>query len=62
MTKKLAYPYEYFDSIDVYQEPVNDFKKEDFFSELKNEYPSDKEIERTKKIIKLINEKKILNI
>ena len=30
-------------------------KKEDFFSKLKNDYPSDEEIERTKEIIKLFN-------
>ena len=28
-------------------------KKEDFFSKLKNDYPDDHEIERTKEIIKL---------
>ena len=30
-------------------------KKEDFFSKLKNDYPDDKEIERTKKIIEMFN-------
>ena len=30
-------------------------KKEDFFSKLKNDYPGDEEIERTKQIIKLFN-------
>ena len=52
LTKKLAYPYEYFNSIEVYQKPVDNLKKECFFSKLKNDYPSDKEIERTKEIIK----------
>ena len=55
LNKKLAYPYEYFDSIDDYKKPVNNFKKEDFFSKLKNDYPDDDEIERTKEIIKLFN-------
>ena len=55
MTIKLAYPYEYFNSIDDYQKPVDNLKKEDFFRKLKNEYPSDKEIERTKEIIRLFN-------
>ena len=32
LIKKLAYPYEYFDSIDDYQKPVDNLKKEDFFS------------------------------
>ena len=30
LTKKLAYPYEYFNSIDDYQKPVDNLKKEDF--------------------------------
>ena len=34
LTKKLAYPYEYFNSIDDYQKPVNILKKEHFFSKL----------------------------
>ena len=51
LTKKLAYPDEYFDSIDDYQKPVDNVKKEDFFSKLR----SDKEIERTKEIIKLFD-------
>ena len=53
LNKKLAYPYEYFNSINDYKKPVNDLKKEDFFSKLKNNYPDDDEIERTKEIIKL---------
>ena len=55
LNKKLAYPYEYFNSIDDYKKPVDNLKKEDFFSKLKNDYPGDKEIERTKEIIKLFN-------
>ena len=51
LTKKLAYPYEYFNSIDDYQKPVDNLKKQDFFSKFKNGYPSDEEIERTKEII-----------
>ena len=52
LTKKLAYPYEYFNSIDDYQKPVDDLKKEDFFSKLKNKCPDHAEIERTMDIIK----------
>ena len=55
LTKKLAYPNKYFDSIDGYQKPVDNFKKEDFFNELKNKFPGDKEIERTKEIIERID-------
>ena len=57
LTKKLAYPHEYFNSIDDYQKPVSDLKKEDFFSKLKNGHPDDEQIERTKEIIKLFNNK-----
>ena len=55
LNKKLAYPYEYFNSIDDYKEPVNNLKKEEFFSKMKNGYPDDAELERTKEIIKLFN-------
>ena len=55
LNKKIAYPYQYFNSINDYKKPVNDLKKEDFFSKLKNDYPDDDEIERTREIIKLFN-------
>ena len=55
LNKKLAYPYEHFNSIDDYQKPVNNLKKEDFFSKLKNKGPDDDEIERTREIIKLFD-------
>ena len=55
LTKKLAYPYEFFNCIEDYQKPVYNLKKEDFFSKLKNGYPDDEEIERTKKIIKIFD-------
>ena len=55
LTKKLAYPYEYFNSIDDYQKPVDNLKKEYFFSKLKNKCPDDDEIERTMDIIKKFN-------
>ena len=58
LTKKLAYPYEYFNSIDDYKKPVNKLEKKDFFSKLENECPDDKEIERTMDIIKRFNIKK----
>ena len=55
LNKKLAYPYQYFNSIFDYQKPVDNLKKEDFFSKLKNDYPADDEIERKKEFIKLFN-------
>ena len=55
LNKKLTYPYQIFNSIDGYRKPVNDLKKEDFFSKLKNEYPNDDEIKRTKEIIEIFN-------
>ena len=36
---------------------VHNLKRENFFSKLKNDYPDDEEIERTKEIIKIFNNK-----
>ena len=55
LTKKLAYPYEYFNSINDYKKPVDKLKKEYFFSKLKNKCPDDEEIQRTMDIIKRFN-------
>ena len=55
LNKKLAYPYEYFNSIDDYKEPVHNLENKDFFSKLKNKCPDDKEIDRTREIIKKFN-------
>ena len=55
LNKKLAYPYEYFNSIDDYKKPVDNLEKKNFFSKLKNDYLDDDEIERTKENIKLFN-------
>ena len=55
LTKNLAYPHRYFNSIEDYQKPVDVLKKKDFFSKLKNKCPSDNEIDRTKEIIKKFN-------
>ena len=44
--KKLAYPYEYFNSIDDYQKPVDNLKKD--FCKLKSKCPDDEDIQRTK--------------
>ena len=55
LNKKLAYPFEYFNSIGDYKNPVDNLNRENFFSKLKNDYPDDSEIERTREIIKLFN-------
>ena len=55
LTKKLAYPYEYFNSIDDYNKTVDNLEKKDFFSKLKNKCPNDEEIERTMDIIERFN-------
>ena len=53
--KKLADPYEYFSSINDYQKPVDNIKKEDFFSKLKNKSTDDEEIQRTKETIEIFD-------
>ena len=55
LNKKLAYPYEYFNSIDDYKKPVDYLENKDFCSKLKNKCPDDKEIDRTREIIKIFN-------
>ena len=51
LNRKPAYPYEIFNSIDDYKKPVDNLKKGDFFSKLKNKSPDDEEIQRKKEII-----------
>ena len=55
LTKKLAYPYENFNSIDDYQKPVDNLAKEYFFSKIKNKCPDDEELHRTMDNIKKFN-------
>ena len=55
LTKKLDCPYDYFNIIDDYKNPVDNLKKEYFFSELKNKCPDDEEIEITMVNIKRFN-------
>ena len=55
LNEKLTYPYELYNSINVYQKPVNDLKKEDFFSKLQNKCPDVDEIERTTESFKLFD-------
>ena len=53
LNKKIAYPYQYFNSINDYKKPVNGLMKEDFYSKIKNDYPDDVEIARTREIIEI---------
>ena len=55
LSKNLAYPYEYFNSIDDYEKPVNNLEKKEFFSKLKNKCADDEEIQRTTDIIENFN-------
>ena len=55
LNKKLAYPYEYFNNIKGFKKSVDNLKKEDFFSKVKNDYPDNEEIERTEEIIEIFN-------
>ena len=55
LSKKLAYPYEYFNSIENYNKPVDNLENKDFFGKLKNKCPDHSEIDRTREIIKTIN-------
>ena len=55
LTKKLAYPYEFFIFIEDYQKIDDNLKKEDFFSKLKNKCPDHEEIERTREINKVFD-------
>ena len=55
LTEKLANPYEYFNSLDDYQKPVDNLKNEDFFSKLKNKCPDNEEIEQLKVTFKEFN-------
>ena len=51
LTKKLAYPYEYFNSIEDYNKPADNLENKDFFSKFKKNVPM---------ILKLIEQEKLL--
>ena len=57
LTKNVTYRDENLNSFHDYQKTVDNLEKEDFFNELKNDYPNDEEIERTREVIKLFNTK-----
>ena len=55
LKKKLAYPYEYYKSLEDYEKPIHELLKsgkEAFYSKIKNKYPSQEEIDRINQIIK----------
>ena len=62
LNKKLAYPYEYFNSTDDYEKPPEIFfSKKNFFSKLKkNACPSDEKIGR-KKLLEHLKSKMVKN-
>ena len=55
LIKKLAYPYEYFSSLEDYKKPVDNLENKNFFIKLKNKCLDDEEIQRTMDIIKGFN-------
>ena len=55
LNKKLAYPYQSFNSIDDYRKPVDKLKKEDFFNKLANKCPDYDEKERTNELIEIFH-------
>ena len=57
LNEKLVYPYEFFSSIDDYEKQVDNLKKEDFFSKLKNACPNAEKIERTREIMEKFDNK-----
>ena len=55
---KLAYPFEFYKTLEDYERPIEDLLKagnEAYYSKTKNEIPDQKEIDRTNEIIKLFN-------
>ena len=49
--KKIAYPYEYFNSFEEYEVPFDKIDKKNYYNRLTNGYANEEEIERTIKII-----------
>ena len=54
LTKKLAYPYEFFNCIEDYQKPVDKLKKEDFFSKFKKNVLMMKKYNEQNKLLKYL--------
>ena len=46
-TKKIAYPYDYFETLEGYEKNINLLTEKDYYSKLNKEMPSSEEIQRT---------------
>ena len=55
--KKLTCPYEDFNITDDFQKPVDNLKKEDIFNNLRDNCIDKNEIQRTKQIFEILNNK-----
>ena len=58
LKNKLAYPYEFYKTLEDYERPIDDLLKagnEAYFSKTKNKLPDQEEIDRTNDIIRLFN-------
>ena len=54
-TKKIAYSYDYFETLEDYEKDINLLKDDDYYSRLNCSIPDKIEIDRTKEIIKIFN-------
>ena len=52
--QKLAYPYEYFNSIGDYKKPIDNLRKEDFFSKVKNKFLMMRKYKEQTKLLKYL--------
>ena len=58
LKNKLAYPYEFYETLEDYEEPIEEvinYGSGAYFSKTKNKIPDPEEIDRTNEIIKLFN-------
>ena len=58
LKNKLAYPYEFYNTLEDYEKPIDELLKagnEAYYSKTANKIPDQKEIDRTNEIIKLFN-------
>ena len=55
LTKKLANRYEFFNCIEDHIKPLDNLRKEDFISKLKNNCPDDEELEPTREVIEVFD-------
>ena len=61
LTKKPAFPNEFFNCIEDYQKHIGSIKKEDLFCKLKNKCQDDEEIQRTMDVFDKFNIKMVKN-